>query len=1092
MVPEKKRVGLVLASIHTGISRSVWAGFVRTAIKENISLFVFPGGRLNARQDYENLRNPVYYLANEENLDGCISWSSTIHHNQSKEELEHFHENFEPLPYITLNVKIPGHPCVDFDAYDGMKALVSHCISVHGARKIAFLHGPDYHLSAASRFKGYCDALKEAGLAARNAPVLNPLITDSFNWGDGAAAAAQLFEERSLVPGKDFDTLIGSSDLMALGAINYFAERGYHVPKDFHAAGFNNSEESRMSSCPLSTVHLPYAEQAIESFKILKKHMGRKKNNPIDDVLLHSGLVIRESCGCEEYFKHESDYINDSFMSLIHSFILDDQEKTIPLFEKALIRFFDSGGDTENLARLIGGMEFSDSVSVEKFRRIEPALYRSILKVREQITAHARYAMEQYNTVLNSLKCELLGTRDRNALVQNLARHLPKIGINTAAIVLYVDEKNSICVGSFSPKGISSQKDMLFPARQLVPSGFKPQYADGIFMVQPLFIENQSLGYFVHNTPITDGVILEELRSTVSYALKGIALLEETVRAKRIAEQAEQAKTEFLNTLENGLYNPLQGVIDHIEKLEQKTAAFKLSASAGGELEKEITKLKTFVLKKEMQADSLMDFTLSRIDELTLHKTIFNPGELLPGIGGTFPLMLGDTARLAQCFSLIREQYSAGGSAAAPLAVTAMLTYGGLSIAFRGRTRSSRPDKTRHFSLLLAERIVLMHGGEFTLEQDSCTITLPWTTLNGQEPSKKPVNPQDHVLMLSHNTFLPNDFFALPQIQDVDKAPVGRTAFIVWNASDTNPEEMIKVAGLQRRSEFAGVPFLCYGGKSLIAASSLINAIEHTLNSPKKGVVLFIGSRTRGEGVPEHIIAEVNVPAGTVGGSTVNNGVVREEGGDNIRLEKIHIDSMASFNETVAEIPPSLIVFSALNSADVAIVRRHPITVMVPIIIISESIDNTGDVMAISQYSRLIICHRAASFSPEFRARVSALIAGDEILPPHTGVLVKKAILYFGKNAQSHISRWKLADSINISEDYLTRIFHREMGLALWDYLNRYRIFLAAELLRRTDRTIQDIAYETGFQEQSYFCRVFKKIYGVSPGQLRKKTPELI
>jgi DNA-binding LacI/PurR family transcriptional regulator len=845
MVPEKKRVGLVLASIHTGISRNVWASFVRTAIKQNISLFVFPGGRLNARQDYENLRNPVYYLANKENLDGCISWSSAIRHNQSKEEFEHFHENFEPLPYITLNVKIPGHPCVEFDSYDGMKALVSHCISVHGARKIAILRGPDFHLSAESRIKGYCDALREAGLVARNAPAFNPLVTDPFRWEEGAAAAAQLFEERSLVPGKDFDTLIGSSDLMALGAINYFAERGFHVPKDFHAAGFNNSEESRMTSCPLSTVHLPYAEQAVESFKILKKNMGRKKINPNDDVRLPSGLIIRESCGCEGHLKNELDYADNSFMSLIYSHIHEEPEKIISLFEKELLRFFDSGGDTENLPRLIGGMEFSDPISLEKFRKIEPALYRSILKVREQITAHARYAMEQYNTVLNSLKCDLLGTRDRNALVQNLARHLPKIGINTAAIILYADEKNSVCVGGFSPKGINFQKELLFPARQLVPSGIKPQYADGVFVVQPLFIENQSLGYFVHNTPITDGVILEELRSTVSYALKGIALLEETVRAKRIAEQAEQAKTEFLNTLENGLYNPLQGVMDHIEKLEQKL-------KTGGELAKEITRLKSFVSKKETQASSLIDFTLSRIDELTLHKTIFNPGELLPGINGAFPLLLGDTARLAQCFSLIKEQY---GATATPLTA---LTYGGLSITFRGRCR---PDKTRHFSLLLAERIILMHGGSFVSEQDFCTITLPWTTLNGQEPSKKPVNPQDHVLMLSHNTFLPNEFFTLPQIQDVDKAPAGRTAFIVWNASDTNPEEMIKVAGLQRRNEFAGVPFLCYGGKPLIAADSLISAIEHILNSPKKGVILFIGSRTQGKSAPEHIIMEKNTPS---------------------------------------------------------------------------------------------------------------------------------------------------------------------------------------------------------------------------------------
>ncbi|MDR2897997.1 MAG: AraC family transcriptional regulator, partial [Spirochaetaceae bacterium] len=115
------------------------------------------------------------------------------------------------------------------------------------------------------------------------------------------------------------------------------------------------------------------------------------------------------------------------------------------------------------------------------------------------------------------------------------------------------------------------------------------------------------------------------------------------------------------------------------------------------------------------------------------------------------------------------------------------------------------------------------------------------------------------------------------------------------------------------------------------------------------------------------------------------------------------------------------------------------------------------------------------------------IIAGDEILPPHTGALVKKAILYFNQHAESHISRWKLADAVNVSEDYLTRIFRREMGFPLWEYLTRYRVCLAMDLLVHTNDTIYEIALRAGFQDQAYFCRVFKKICGVPPGQLRKK-----
>jgi len=154
---------------------------------------------------------------------------------------------------------------------------------------------------------------------------------------------------------------------------------------------------------------------------------------------------------------------------------------------------------------------------------------------------------------------------------------------------------------------------------------------------------------------------------------------------------------------------------------------------------------------------------------------------------------------------------------------------------------------------------------------------------------------------------------------------------------------------------------------------------------------------------------------------------------------------------------------------------------------ISSRIDKAADVTRLSQYPRLIICHRAVSSSPEFKSRLKALIGKDEILPPHTGVLVKKAILYFDQHVETQISRWKLADSVNVNEDYLTRIFHREMGMSPWDYLNRLKVFLAAEFIRQTDKSIQDIAWQVGFNDHAYFCRVFKKIYGVSPKQLLKE-----
>ena len=101
--------------------------------------------------------------------------------------------------------------------------------------------------------------------------------------------------------------------------------------------------------------------------------------------------------------------------------------------------------------------------------------------------------------------------------------------------------------------------------------------------------------------------------------------------------------------------------------------------------------------------------------------------------------------------------------------------------------------------------------------------------------------------------------------------------------------------------------------------------------------------------------------------------------------------------------------------------------------------------------------------------------------------MVKKAIAYLNKNAARPVIRWQVAESVNISEDYLTRIFRREMGISPWDYLSRYRVQMASRLLTSTGMSVNEIAGQTGFQDQAYFCRVFKKITGMSPRRLREQ-----
>ena len=83
--------------------------------------------------------------------------------------------------------------------------------------------------------------------------------------------------------------------------------------------------------------------------------------------------------------------------------------------------------------------------------------------------------------------------------------------------------------------------------------------------------------------------------------------------------------------------------------------------------------------------------------------------------------------------------------------------------------------------------------------------------------------------------------------------------------------------------------------------------------------------------------------------------------------------------------------------------------------------------------------------------------------------------MYLHQNYTRPISRWEIAEAVGVSEDYLSRVFHRDLNISPWDYLNRYRMLQSKHLLLNTTETIGSIARQVGFKDQAYFSRVFHK-----------------
>ena len=94
---------------------------------------------------------------------------------------------------------------------------------------------------------------------------------------------------------------------------------------------------------------------------------------------------------------------------------------------------------------------------------------------------------------------------------------------------------------------------------------------------------------------------------------------------------------------------------------------------------------------------------------------------------------------------------------------------------------------------------------------------------------------------------------------------------------------------------------------------------------------------------------------------------------------------------------------------------------------------------------------------------------------------VKSAVDYIKSNYKNDINISDVANYLDISEGYLSRIFKRETNYTFTNYLSYYRINLACALLKNCRTKIYEVANEVGYEDTAYFSTLFKKVVGVSP-----------
>jgi two-component system response regulator YesN len=86
-----------------------------------------------------------------------------------------------------------------------------------------------------------------------------------------------------------------------------------------------------------------------------------------------------------------------------------------------------------------------------------------------------------------------------------------------------------------------------------------------------------------------------------------------------------------------------------------------------------------------------------------------------------------------------------------------------------------------------------------------------------------------------------------------------------------------------------------------------------------------------------------------------------------------------------------------------------------------------------------------------------------------------------------NLQRDELAAMVHVSAGYLGRIFKKQTGLALTDYIINKRMVVAKQLLIKTNLSITDISTRVGISYSSYFTKVFKEQVGMTPQEYRQQ-----
>ena len=677
MPTDRATLGFLLASLHTGASLVIWPSLLDAAERHDVNLICFPGGRLQAADSFEIQRNAIFDLANNQSLDGLITWSSSLGGVLGPAEIKAFHQRYQTLPMVSLAQFMEGMPTVSVDSYLGMRALLAHLIEEHGFRRLAFIRGPEEHYYAQERYRAYLDSLQALGL-----PLDPELVTRPLPWEAGAEAIAILLDERGLKPGRDFDAVVAVSDMMAIWAMKTLQARSFEVPKDVAVTGFNNSREERLSTPPLTTVDLPFSEQGSKAMEVLLQQLAGESVPAL--ITLPFRLIVRQSCGCPSkaialasfmpigktekgvgesseaiLWKKFEDVRADCVSEMEATMVLHPEEskellesifdafiqeaekpsqKFLPTLNNILEQTMHLDLDLVHWQNVISILRRWVLGCLPDSEKVEALISQARVVVEEAVQRAQSYSQWRADREAENLRetnRALLTTFDVKQLTDVLVERLPTLGIPSVYLVTYEQSTDAevpeyarlMLAYTDNERVVIGQDGLRFSTHQIIPPEYLPLNRRYSLVVEPLYFQDKSLGYVVFEIGPHDGNTYELLRNNLSSALQGAMLFQEIQQARLAAEKADHIKTRLLANVSHEMRTPLNIITGYTQDALQTPN--KYGSELPSLLLNDLHQIQSNAEHQLRVINDLLDLSRAEIDELDLSLELLDPYQLL-------------------------------------------------------------------------------------------------------------------------------------------------------------------------------------------------------------------------------------------------------------------------------------------------------------------------------------------------------------------------------------------------------------------------------------------------------------------------------